>query len=126
MYSGPEIHGFSPRRILVRCFPDFNTDTDFRHGAHVAAGVSTFGRRSGPMGSKLEHVQFNSSRSNSTFARSMFVDLFRYHLLLENVCRSPPVSPPTALKIMRSYEPHYRTLVPPLAVRDRQTFSVKS
>ena len=29
------------------------------HGAHVAAGRSTFASRSGPMGTKLAHVQFN-------------------------------------------------------------------
>ena len=63
MYSSPEIHGFSPTRISVRCFSDFSTDTDFRNGENVTAGRSTFGSRSGPMGTKLAHVQFNSSRS---------------------------------------------------------------
>ena len=62
MDSGPEIHGFR-RKISVRCFPDFSTDTEFRHGAHVATGVPTFGSRSGSMGTKLADLQFNSSRS---------------------------------------------------------------
>jgi len=79
MYSIPEIHGFSPRRISVRCFSDFSTDTDFRHGAHVAAGVPLFGSRRGPMGTKLAHVRFNSSRSN--FTQRMSLDLLRYHPL---------------------------------------------
>ena len=79
MYSSPEIHGFSPRRISVRCFSDFSTDTDFRHGAHVAAGVPLFGSRTGPMGMKLAHVQFNSTRS--IFSRRRALDLLRYHPL---------------------------------------------
>ena len=54
--------------------------THFRHGENVAAGVPLFGSRSGPMGTKLAHVQFNSSRSN--FSRRMSVDLLRYHPLL--------------------------------------------
>ena len=77
MYSGLKIHGVSPRRILVRCFSDFSTDTDFLHGENGAAGVPTFGSRSGPIGTKLVHVQFNSSRSN--FTQRMSLDLRRYH-----------------------------------------------
>ena len=79
MYSSTDIHGFSPRMISVRCFSDFSTHTGFRHGENVAAGVHYFGSRSGPIGTKLAHFQFNSSRSN--FSRRRALDLLRYHPL---------------------------------------------
>jgi len=34
MYSGPEIHGFSQRRI--RCFWDFSTETEIRQRENAA------------------------------------------------------------------------------------------
>ena len=86
--SGPEyirtlkrMHPCYLNRVFAGRFPviSFSTDIDFRHGENVAAGRSTFGSRGGPMGTKLAHVQFNSSRSN--FTQRMSVDLLRYHPL---------------------------------------------
>ena len=37
MYSGPEVHGVSPRRISVWCFWDFSTETKFHHDEDAAA-----------------------------------------------------------------------------------------
>ena len=36
MYSGPEIHGFSQRRITVRFFWDFSTETEIRQRENAA------------------------------------------------------------------------------------------
>ena len=88
MHPGDLIHGVSPvgsqygnfcpvPRDFPRNLRKTGDATHFRHGENVAAGVPLFDSRSGPMGTKLAHVQYNSSRSN--FARRMSLDLRRYH-----------------------------------------------
>ena len=65
--------------------PKTGDATHFRHGENGAAGVPLFGSRTGPMGTKLAHVQFNSSRSN--FAQRMSLDLRREGVVLVS-CRA--------------------------------------
>ena len=88
MYSGPEIYEISPRNtvIFARYLGIFleisktGDATHFRHGKNVAAGVPTFGSKSGPMGTKLAHFHFTSSRSN--FSQRRALDLRRQGVVL--------------------------------------------
>ena len=71
MHSGPEIHGFRRGGFQYGVFRISDTAAEFRHGAHVTAGVPLFGSRTGPMGTKLAHLQFNLSRSISSRRRAL-------------------------------------------------------
>ena len=86
MHPGDLIHGVSPvgsqygnfcpvPRFFPRNLQKPETRPIFAMAKMSPRGVPLFGSRSGPMGTKLAHVQFNSSRSN--FSQRMSLDLRR-------------------------------------------------